>query len=101
MRRPGRFLFVCASNCLFFVYPFVDYFCCSVWHYTRWYTIFDARRFWTFLAALAALGAVLDIVHPRGARVVNVGLWCLFALKTTGFFRSGAASLKTAGWLYS
>jgi|SRR5580700_526089 hypothetical protein len=98
LRRSGRFVFVGATN-LFFVLPFVDYFCCSIWHYTRWYTIFDARRFWTFLAVFATLGLVLDIVQPRSARVVNVALWILFALKITGAFFSLWGSFAEDSWM--
>jgi hypothetical protein len=84
-RRPGRFLFVGVTN-FFFVLPFVDYFCCSIWHYEHWYLVFEARRFWTFLAAAAILGIILDVVHPKSARIVNIGLWSLFVLKITGMF---------------
>jgi hypothetical protein len=98
VQRSGRSVFVGATNLLFFVYPFVDYFCCSIWHYNHWYVIFDARRFWTFLAAFAILGVVLDIVHPS-ARIVNVTLWILFALKTTGAFFSLWGSFAEDAWM--
>jgi hypothetical protein len=99
MRRAGRFVFVSSTNIVAFVYPFVDYFCCSIWHYTRWYIIFDARRFWTLLAVLGVLGLVLDVVHPESARVVNVALWILYALKITGACFSLWGSFAEDGWM--
>jgi len=99
VRRYGRFVFVGATNFLFFVSPFVDYFCCSIWHYSRWYMIFNARRFWTFLAVFAILGLVLDIVHPKSARAVNVALWILFALKILGAFFSLWGSFAEDAWM--
>jgi len=99
MRRSGRFVFVCATNFLVFVYPFIDYFCCSTWHYERWYIIFDTRRFWAFLAVLAMSGIVLDIVHPRSARVVNVALWALYSLKITATFFSLWGSFSEDAWM--
>jgi hypothetical protein len=99
MRRLGRFLFVGATNFLFFISPFVDYFCCSIWHYTRWYVIFDARRLWTLLAVFAVLGIVLDVVHPRSARIVNLGLWILFAVKITGAFFSFWGRFAEDSWM--
>jgi hypothetical protein len=99
MRRLVRFLFVGATNYVAFVMPFVDYFCCSIWRYARWYTIFDARRFLAFLAVFAVLGIALDVVHPRSAMVINASLWILFALRITGMFFSVWGKFDEDAWM--
>ena len=80
MRRWIRLAWIACTNA-FFVIPFIDYYFFSLWHYVHWYTIFEARKFWTLLAAAAVLGFALDAVNVRSARIVNIGLWCLFAVK--------------------
>ncbi|MGA8621703.1 MAG: hypothetical protein WB660_24670 [Candidatus Sulfotelmatobacter sp.] len=86
------------DECLF-VLPFIDYFCCSLLPYEHWYGVFRSRASWTFLAAFAILGFVLDALKVKGARAVNVGLWCLFAVKITAAFFGVWGGFTEDAWI--
>lgn len=86
MLRWVRLLWVICTN-FWFALVFIDYFFFSMWHYDHWYTIFQARQFWTLLGFLAVLGIFLDAFKVKFAREVNIGLWLLFAVYITlGYF---------------
>jgi hypothetical protein len=96
MWRWIRLIWIGATNAIL-VYPFAD--ACFSSHYEHWYIYLETHLFFGFEAATALLGFLFEAAGARIARVVNIGVWCAFALKIVGAASGVWGGFGEDGWL--